>query len=85
MIGLKCSIRVYTIVVCEFKTEENLNPEQVECLELVLGGDHGKEAFRLCFRVIITTKDGTLHYKDYGGAATVKCKKDNPDPLKVAS
>ena len=75
---------VYPIVVRELMTEKNLTPEQVAHLEFVLGGDHGKEAFRLCFRVIITTDDGTLHYKDYGGAATIFSKKDSPDILEAA-
>ena len=59
------------ILVAEKLTELKVKPKEVKEIDFVLGGDHGKEAFRLCFRVVITLCNDTMHYVQYGGAGTV--------------
>ena len=49
-------------------------------VDFILGGNHGKESFCLCFRVVITIDDGTMHYVEYGGAGTL-FGKDTPEVL----
>lgn len=58
-----------------------MKPEDVKDIDFILGGDHGKEAFRLCFRVVLTPVKGDMIYRDYGGAGTA-LGKDTSDVLK---
>ena len=62
-------------------TANTIEPKEVLSVDFILGGDHGKEAFRLCFRVVVTVIGGKFYHKDYGGAGTVFSKKDVPDLL----
>ncbi len=54
----------------------SLNPEDISFIHAVYGGDHGKNKFRFCGKVVIRTKDGN-YYDDVFGLADVACKKDN--------
>ena len=60
-----------SMLVGEKLTELKVKPKDVQSIDFILGGDHGKEAFRLCTRVVITLDDGVMHYIDYGNAGTV--------------
>ena len=55
--------------------ENHMKPLDVIALEIVLGGDHGKGAFRLALRAIVTVTSGTMYHCDYGGVAYVTGKK----------
>ena len=68
------------IMVASKLTELKLKPADVKSIDFILGGDHGKEAFRLCFRVVITEQNDTMHHCDYGCAGTV-FGKDTPEVL----
>ena len=61
-------------------TTKGTKLSNVNKLHFVLGGDHEKEAFHLCFWAIIILTLGKLLYKDYGGAGLVKGK-DNQEVL----
>jgi len=39
-------------------------PADVLSLDMLLGGDHSKEAFYFCFRVVVTLVDGTVESTD---------------------
>jgi hypothetical protein len=67
---------LFVNVTSEILTEHGAKPSEVEKLYFTLGGDHGKEAFRLCFQAIVLLKSGKLLYQDYGGAGLVKGKDD---------
>ena len=69
-----------TKMVGEMLTERKVKPTDVLSVDFILGGDHGKEAFRLCFRLVVTLVCGKMHYRDYGGAGTVHGK-DTPEVL----
>ena len=68
--------KLFALVAGEILMEHSISPQNVEELYFVLGGDHGQEAFRLCFRVIIQLRSGDLKYRDYGGAGLAKGKDD---------
>eukprot|EP00986_Skeletonema_menzelii_P012891 scaffold7282_cov81-Skeletonema_menzelii.AAC.1 len=53
-----------------------LSPDDILFIHAVYGGDHGKNKFRFCGKVVIKTKDGK-YYDDVFGLADVACKKDN--------
>ena len=59
------------VLVSNKLTELEIKLNDVKNVDFILGGGHGKEAFRLCFCVVITLDDGTMHYVEYGGAGTV--------------
>jgi len=69
--------------VTDIMNENHIKPLDVIALEIVLGGDHGKGAFRLAFRAIVTVTSGTMYHCDYGGVAYVTGK-DTPDVLEAA-
>ena len=63
-------------VLGDLLTTHRVQPDDVQDVYFVLGGDHGQEAFRLCFRAIVLLKTGKLLYEDYGGAGLVPGKDD---------
>jgi len=63
--------KMSALLIGEKLTELQLKPNDVKSIDFILGGDHGKDAFRLCFRVVIALEDDKMHYIDYGGAGTV--------------
>jgi hypothetical protein len=71
----------YAHVVGEMLNRMKTTPADVLSLDMLLGGDHGKEAFRFCFRVVVTLVDGTVEYADAPGTATVFGRKDTREVL----
>ena len=63
-----------TQLVGEKLTELKVKPSNVISIDFILGGNHWKDAFCLCFRIVITMSGGKMHYVDYGGAGTVMGK-----------
>jgi hypothetical protein len=61
--------------------ENHVSIKTVRRVALVLGGDHGKGAFRLVIRVLILLEDEQVLYKDLG-VATILCKKDSAEIFK---
>ena len=53
------------ILVTNKLTKFKVKLQELWSLDFILGGDHGKDAFRLCFRVVITLNNGTMHYIKY--------------------
>ena len=48
--------REFSKSVEELIVEYHLPPEDITGLFLVVGGDHGQGAFRLCFRALLTVR-----------------------------
>ncbi len=71
------------MVVKELLEEHKVTPDQVMALDIILGGDHGLEAFCLCFCVVVTLKSSKMLNKVYGGAGFVKGK-DTTDVLEAS-
>ena len=71
---------VYKHIIVAIMAENSVNPEDVEKLFLILGGDHGIGAFRMPFRTVLLLKDGR-HLKKDIGIATIICKKDTGEVI----
>ena len=63
--------KMAALLIGDKLTELQLKPTDVKSIDFILGGDHGKDAFRFCFRAVIALDDDKMHYIDYGGAGTV--------------
>jgi len=74
---------IYTSVVKEMMSEHKIRPIDVVALDVVIGGDHGLNAFRLGLRAIITVTSGKMYHREYGGAGLVTGK-DTPDLLEAS-
>jgi len=54
--------REFARSVQELIVEHNILPGDILAVFLVLGGDHGQDAFRLCFRALLNTKGRVMPY-----------------------
>ena len=53
-----------------------LHPEDIEFINVINGGNHGKFKFRFTVKLIVKMKNGEQHEVIYP-IGDVKCKKDN--------
>jgi hypothetical protein len=68
-------------VVSQLLIENNVHMSKVRRVGIVIGGDHGKGAFRLVIRVLILLEEEQVLYKDVG-VATIFCSKDSAEIVK---
>ena len=54
-----------------------LDPDEIERINICFGGDHGKEKFRFAAKVLLRMNSGE-YYDDVFGLADVACRKDSP-------
>ena len=69
----------FLLRVGEVLTENKIKPQQVERIGFVIGADHGKDAFRVCFRCTVKLfGSDKLIYKT-ASVGSVYCNKDTSD------
>jgi hypothetical protein len=68
--------REFSRTIQELIIEYDIIPEDILRTFLVLGGDHGQDAFRLCFRALITVRYRSMPYYKTKSIAEVYCKKE---------
>jgi hypothetical protein len=54
----------------------SVNPKQITSIHIVHGGDHGKEKFLFCSKLLLYKDNGDCHSEVFG-LADVKCCKDH--------
>ena len=68
--------REFSKSVEELIVEYHLLPEDITGLFLIVGGDHGQGAFRLCFRALLTVRGREAPVYKTKAIAEVYCKKE---------
>ncbi len=58
----------------------SVNTNQITSIHIVHGGDHGKEKFRFCSKLLLYEDNGDCHSEVFG-LADVKCRKDHAQIL----
>jgi hypothetical protein len=58
----------------------SIDPKTIKSINIVHGGDHGKEKFRFCSKLLIYMDNGDCHSEVFG-LADVKCRKDHAQIL----
>lgn len=73
--------KLFAMGLSEMVRQHHLKPKDVLELYFAVGGDHGRGAFRLTFKVILRDKDGNFFERVFGGSARVMCSKDRVECL----
>jgi hypothetical protein len=58
----------------------SVNPKQITLIHIVNGGNHRKEKFRFCLKLLLYKDNGDCHSEVFG-LADVKCRKDHAQIL----
>ena len=58
----------------------SIDPKVIKSINIVHGGDHGKEKFRFCSKLLIYMNNGDCHSEVFG-LADIKCHKDHAQIL----
>lgn len=72
---------VYKRIIVALMTEHDVNPEDVERLFIIFGGNHGVGALCMPFRTVLVLNDGRHLKKDISIVATINCKKDTGEVI----